>query len=788
MHVVTISHLVALSVIIDSLTWSLPHLVTPFDVFDGNLTKQYSYRLLLAGKPDYAPDACQLSLISLTSQHSLNMSDGPYRPQTKVDWTSNNAFSQFKLWKKEVERILNGPLAARSDLVKVNHIYIWAGAYAETLIEARTNKNPQLQVNTPTVLLEQLEACLTHSTLFREARESFYSLKQAPGENVTLYYTRVMDLFSQSQFPKDSDFLVADKLIHGCTNEECKRKLMIKEKDVTVKQCLDVMRQHEAVDVTMKRLEGASIDAAYAYDPTKQSQKKGFKRKQYSSKAKTSDDRSTAKPCIWCKGNYHPRDKCPARNAKCQFCSKDEHFEKACLANKRQIQGQKQGGAKLKKTRAVTVTTDPESSDCEYGGYDLQSVSINSVHNSPQPREVLSEVEFHTARPTTLQGKVDTGAMVSCIPLSMLPNIGFSKEHLNASKSKLRSVSGATLENCGTISCTVTCNNITDSVTLYVTGTGTELILGLGFCKQFQLVNLADSCIQREVIVDSDSLQAVHITHESETDYKSLQQKWSKYLPLGKETGDPLEDLKQIFPTMFDGTVGLFQGETQLKLSPDAKPVQLPPRAVPQSILPKLKMELDKMEKEGIIRPCPETTDWVHNLVIVVKKNGELRLCLDPRNLNKYLIRNVHYTASWEDVQHSFHNGKYFSTLDAKSGYWTQLLSQESQILTAFNTPFKKYCFVRLPFGLSASSEIFCAHMDQALSGIPGTFPCADDVKVQGSTEERHDLPLLETVARAQTAGLKFNPEKCVIKKQQIEYIGKGLGHRRDRSISKGVG
>ena len=95
------------------------------------------------------------------------------------------------------------------------------------------------------------------------------------------------------------------------------------------------------------------------------------------------------------------------------------------------------------------------------------------------------------------------------------------------------------------------------------------------------------------------------------------------------------------------------------------------------------------------------------------------------------------------------------------------------KLLTAFNTPFKKYCFVRLPFRLSASSEIFCKEMDQVLSGVPGTFPCADDVKVQGSTEERHDIHLLETVERACKAGLKFNPNKCCIKKQEIEYFGR---------------
>ena len=139
--------------------------------------------------------------------------------------------------------------------------------------------------------------------------------------------------------------------------------------------------------------------------------------------------------------------------------------------------------------------------------------------------------------------------------------------------------------------------------------------------------------------------------------------------------------------------------------------------------------------------------------------------------LNKYLIRNVHYTTWLEDALHGFKNGQYFSTLDAKSGYWTKKRDEQSQLLNAFNTPFKKYCFVCLPFELSASSEIFCKEMDQVLSGVPGTFPCADDVYVQGSTEERHDIHLLETVQRTYQAGLKFNPNKCCIKKQEIEYF-----------------
>ncbi len=94
-----------------------------------------------------------------------------YVPLTKVDWTPNSAASQFKLWRKEVERIIDGPLASRSDRVKLNHIYIWAGAHAESLMEARQNEDPELRITTPTALLDQLAAFLTHSTFFREKRK-----------------------------------------------------------------------------------------------------------------------------------------------------------------------------------------------------------------------------------------------------------------------------------------------------------------------------------------------------------------------------------------------------------------------------------------------------------------------------------------------------------------------------------------------------------------------------------------------------------------------------------------
>ena len=68
------------------------------------------------------------------------------------------------MWRKEVERILNGPMFNDPDYVKLNTVYIWAGAHAETLIEAKQSEDPIIEVETATQLLDTLAECLTHTT------------------------------------------------------------------------------------------------------------------------------------------------------------------------------------------------------------------------------------------------------------------------------------------------------------------------------------------------------------------------------------------------------------------------------------------------------------------------------------------------------------------------------------------------------------------------------------------------------------------------------------------------
>ena len=105
----------------------------------------------------------------------------------------------------------------------------------------------------------------------------------------------------------------------------------------------------------------------------------------------------------------------------------------------------------------------------------------------------------------------------------------------------------------------------------------------------------------------------------------------------------------------------------------------------------KLKKELDNMEKTGVIRKVDEPTEWVNSMVVVEKPNGELRICLDPRNLNKAIKREYYQLPTFEEISSRLSGAKVFTKLDANKGYWQIPLDESSIKLTTFNTPFGRY-------------------------------------------------------------------------------------------------
>ena len=145
------------------------------------------------------------------------------------------------------------------------------------------------------------------------------------------------------------------------------------------------------------------------------------------------------------------------------------------------------------------------------------------------------------------------------------------------------------------------------------------------------------------------------------------------------------------------------------------------------------------MVEQKVIHRIYEPIDWVSSLMYVTKQDGSLRICLDPRHLNKALLRPHHQIPTVEDLNHRFAGMKFFSKLDAKSGYWSVKLDEESQKLTTFQTTYGRYCLMRLPFGLSVSQDIFQLEIDRILEKCPDACGIADDIVIRGETEEQHD-------------------------------------------------
>ena len=149
-----------------------------------------------------------------------------------------------------------------------------------------------------------------------------------------------------------------------------------------------------------------------------------------------------------------------------------------------------------------------------------------------------------------------------------------------------------------------------------------------------------------------------------------------------------IKDLED-FPEL-KKTTGMLPGTYSLRIDPSTPPVIHGPRRQPQALVPKIKAKLEEMERAQHIVKVIEPTDWVSSLVVVVK-GEKVRLCIDPKDLNKAIRREQYPIPTIEEVVAGMPGAKLFSVLDAKSGFLQIKLDYESSLLTTFNTPIGRY-------------------------------------------------------------------------------------------------
>jgi len=226
------------------------------------------------------------------------------------------------------------------------------------------------------------------------------------------------------------------------------------------------------------------------------------------------------------------------------------------------------------------------------------------------------------------------------------------------------------------------------------------------------------------------------------------------------------------YPSLFTG-LGTFKQEYQIKLNPNAKPFALSaPRNIPLPLRTKVQTELKRMESLGVISPVEEPTPWCAAMVVVPKDGGTVRICVDLKPLNESVLREVHPMPKVDTTLAQLSGSTVFSKLDANSGFWQIPLAAESRMFTTFITPFGRFCFNKLPFGISSAPEIFQRRMNEVLSGLPGVLCHVDDILIYGKDMAEHNSRLHATLHRIKTAGITLNKDKCHFNQRQITFLG----------------
>lgn len=238
-----------------------------------------------------------------------------------------------------------------------------------------------------------------------------------------------------------------------------------------------------------------------------------------------------------------------------------------------------------------------------------------------------------------------------------------------------------------------------------------------------------------------------------------------------------MDNIKKDYADVFQGD-GCLEGAYKIEADPKVTPVKLQKRRVPVAMMAPLKTELSDLQQRRIITPVDCSTEWISSLVIVRKPSGNLRICIDPRPLNRALKRCHFPSPTIDDILPDLSRAKVFSVCDIKNGFWHVTLDEESSYMTTFATPYGRYRWLRMPMGISPVPEVFQRKLNQALEGSQGIYVIADNILItgEGATLEKanqdHDDKLRAVLNRCREKNIKLNAEKFQLRRSEVPYIG----------------
>ncbi|XP_058827049.1 uncharacterized protein K02A2.6-like [Topomyia yanbarensis] len=413
--------------------------------------------------------------------------------------------------------------------------------------------------------------------------------------------------------------------------------------------------------------------------------------------------------CKFCGGRHDfTKGVCPALGKRCNRCGGKNHFEKVCRAERKK-QFKKKLRVKKVDEDSSSGSESPESSGNENTELDYgEDVSIGKIiDRSGSGGHVLADLDlFLAGKWQVVRCELDTGANTSLVGHDWLEKMTEnSKIELLPSTYRLQGFGGSNIPVIGQVKIPCQRKGRKYNLVLQVVDVSHGPLLSANVCRILGFVKFCNT---------------VKFTAP-----KSKQELLNIYRVKA-------QDIVKQHEEVFHG-IGKFSGTVSLEVSPDITPSIQPPRRVPIAMREKLKEELKNLECDGVIVKETQHTDWVSNIVLVKRKEQKsesVRICLDPIPLNKALKRPHLQFTTIDEILPELGKAKVFSTADARKGFWHVVLDERSSRLTTFWTPFGRYRWTRLPFGIAPAPDIFQMKLLEVIEGLHGVECIADDLLI----------------------------------------------------------
>ena len=634
-----------------------------------------------------------------------------------------NVQENWKIWKQNFKfYLIATEYTEKSQEVKAGLFLHCVGDSARQLYNTLTfdTEGDNLKYDK---ILEKLDAYVTPKKNTTFCRYKFFTYRQEDGQTFDKYLTELRKLCNDCELDTLKDSILKDMLIIGLNNKRVQERLL-RDEDITLDNVIKNCKLAELTNKQVKTIQqqAGKENASISYvNKTKPSSSKYSPHHPSSSnsKGKYGDKQGKILNCKFCSFS-HSRGSCPAYTKSCNFCKTKGHFAKCCPKKIKKVD-------EIHQQTQESLSDSNESSDDSYENLFIGAVFIN---NDLITFDDAWTVDLST-NDTIINYKIDTGAQANILPYTEYIKL-VKRPKLKKSNVMLSAYNNSNIPTKGSCILHIQHGNKTVPILFIVADIYSPPIIGL---KTSQKLNL---------------VKRIHNINKK-----------SNKIP------DYLLEFSDCF-----GTLGCFSKTHHIYTDPDVKPSVNPPRKVPLALESKLYDELQRMIKLGVIVPVEEPTDWVSSYVAVEKPDKTLRLCLDPRELNKAIKRPTFKLPTTEETLAKISTGKVFTKIDASSAYWQIPVDLESSHLLTFSTPFGRYRFLRMPYGISSASDVCQLYISQVIDGIQGAANSQDDIIIWGENEEQLIKRTITVFRAIRKSGMKLNLSKCVFNISELIFLG----------------